>query len=167
MNQQGPSGRQGSPPGKSKIDRWVKIGFLLAAFTVIVIVSVKMRNPTIPGWRTDLEQAIKQARLENRKIVIFFMSKPPGATDRWIQDNILNKKNNRNAISEGNYLAVTTQLSPALDSELAKRYKITKLPTLLLLDPEGRELNRREKTVGEVEFRNGFLDCKVVHRPGR
>ena len=154
-------------PAKGKADRWVKIGFLLATLAVIVIYSMKTRNPTIPGWSTDLEQAAKQSREENRKLVIFFMSKPPGETDRRIQDGILNKSGNRKALQKGNYLAVTAQLSPSLDSNVAKRYQVTVLPTLLLLDGQGKELNRREKTIGEVDFRNGFLDCRNVHQPGR
>ena len=43
--------------------------------------------------------------------------------------------------------------------------KISSLPTFVLLSPEGKELNRREGFVGEVDFYKGFLDCSNVLKP--
>jgi hypothetical protein len=46
------------------------------------------------------------------------------------------------------------------DSETTAKYRITKLPTLLLLSPSGQELNRHDGPghVGEVPFRQEFLN---------
>ena len=50
-------------------------------------------------------------------------------------------------------------------SELADKYHIVRLPTILLLDTDGKELNRRTGFVGELDVRNGFLNLAVVEKP--
>ena len=58
-------------------------------------------------------------------------------------------------------------LTDGLSGDLAKRYKLTKLPTMVILDANGKELNRREGFIGEVEFRRGFLDLTKIEAPPR
>ena len=36
---------------------------------------------------------------------------------------------------------------------------------MMILAPDGKELNRREGKVGEVDFPHGFLDLTEVHEP--
>jgi hypothetical protein len=161
---------QGIPPApgprKSKgADRWVKLGFLVVAAGIVVFIWWSLRNPSMPGWDDDLDAALVQARDENRKVVVFFMSKPPGTIDRWNWDNILIKEGNQKALADGKFLRVKMQVSSDLQSEPAKRHKLKKLPTLILLGPDGKELNRREGKLGELDFRDGFLNCARVLPP--
>ena len=51
------------------------------------------------------------------------------------------------------------QVSP---EELAYRYDISVTPTLLLLDPEGRELTKRIVGLGTVEFFGLYLDDSIA-----
>ena len=64
---------------------------------------------------------------------------------------------NRKHIERSKFIKVLIQLKKT--DELARRYSIAKLPTFLLLDAEGKVLNRRVGLVGEVAFNKGFLDC--------
>ena len=52
-----------------------------------------------------------------------------------------------------------------LTDPTATTYRLRRLPTLMVLDAGGREKNRREGPVGEVDFRDGFLDLRAVRRP--
>jgi len=96
-------------------------------------------------------------------VLAFFMSEPPSATARWLADNTL--RMNRKAIAESRVVPVKVVLETSLDSETARRYEIRELPTLMVLSPSGKELNRRTGRVGEVEFRQGFLDLAVIKGP--
>jgi len=120
-------------------------------------------GPRLPGWGEDLDAALARAARENRRVLAFFMSEPPSATARWLADNTL--RMNRKAIAESRVVPVKVVLETSLDSETAKRYEIRELPTLMVLSPSGKELNRRTGRVGEVEFRQGFLDLAVIKGP--
>ena len=152
---------------RSKSDRWVKIGFVVVAAVVAFIVWRTVRQPKLPGW-IPLDEAVEKARKENRPIVVLFMNHPISDGDRW-NIEIIAKSANRKAIEEGNFIRAKAQLSTALDSETARRHRIKVLPTVLVLEPEGEELkerNRREGRLGEVDFRQGFLDLARVQKPG-
>jgi hypothetical protein len=160
---------QGTPPTvaprkSTGADRWVKLGFLVVASGIVFFIWRSLRNPSMPGWGDDLDAALVQARAEKRRIVVFFMNRPPGELDRWNRDSIIRKPGNQQALRNGNFIRVTIQLPSDLQSEPAKRYKLKKLPTLILLGPDGKELNRREGRLGELDFRSGFLDCAKVLR---
>ena len=117
-------------------------------------------------WPKGLPEKLQQAKQEDRRVLAFFVAHPPGQTTRQMVRTTLAKRKNRDAITEGNYIRVRQQLDESLDSELAQRYQITRLPTMLILAPDGTELNRREGFVGEVEFRTAFLTGDVVRKPG-
>lgn len=141
----------------------------LILFVCIIIIAVafvqylQRRGPRLEGWTDRLDAALNQGRRENRPLLVFFMGSVPGATARRLAGGTLEKSANREAIADGRFIKVKVMLSSA--SELAGRYKITELPTMVLLSPEGNELNRRSGFIGEVPFRRGFLDCKDVRKP--
>ncbi|MCJ7544903.1 MAG: hypothetical protein MUP47_10155, partial [Phycisphaerae bacterium] len=72
---------------------------------------------------------------------------------------------NAQAIKDGRFIAVMVKVRNLSRSNLASRYGIAKLPTLLVIGPDGAEKNRREGFIGEPEFRTGFLDCSQVVGP--
>jgi len=94
-------------------------------------------------------------------VLVFFASKQPSGDARRMSTTTLGK--NAKNIARGKFIKVLIQLKKT--DELAKRYKISTLPTFLVLDAEGKELNRRVGRVGEAPFTNGFLDCSEVEKP--
>jgi thioredoxin-related protein len=46
-----------------------------------------------------------------------------------------------------------------LKGGVARKYKLTTLPTIMILDSKGQELARKEGRVGEVEFMN-FMEAQ-------
>ena len=158
------STKQRKRPARSGPERWVKLGFLAAA--IILAVVVYSRGGTIlAGWREQLPSALEQARREGRKLLVVFMSDPPSQTLRRLAATTLAKQHNADAIREGKFIRVKVKLDSSLKSETAGRHKIRSLPTTLILDANGVELNRREGMIGEVPFRDGFLDCGDVVKP--
>jgi len=151
--------------GRPRRDRWVKVGFLAVAAAVVALVWWQQRKgPDWPGWEEDLDAALARAAAQNRRVLVFFMSSPPDDDTRRMEQTTLKKRENRQAIDNGRFIRVRLVLDTSLKGETASRYKVTTLPTLMILDARGTELNRRERFVGEIDFRKGFLDCTEVVR---
>jgi thioredoxin-related protein len=89
---------------------------------------------------------------------VFFVSSPPSTIARKMSTKTLRK----NAKHIKSAKIITLLIQGKKTDELFKRYKVTVLPTFLLLDSEGKVLNRRVRFVGEVPFNKGFLDCSDV-----
>jgi len=158
--------RAANPPGR-RPDRWVKVGFLLAAAVtaVLVYLYIQTGKTILKSWQTDLDAALRSAKQEDRRSLVLFLASPPGETARRLASTTLKKAHNRKAIADGKFVRVKVALDTALDSDTARRYRIRKLPSMLILDPNGVEINRREGMIGEVPFRQGFLDCSQVAKP--
>ena len=155
--------RQSSQAGRS--DRWVKIGFLIVAVVIGTVIYLYLQNDTLlKGWPEDLSAALADAKQTNRRVLVVFVSNPPNADAVRNADFALGKPQNKAAIQEGKFARVKVTVN-SLDSDMARRYKLTHLPTMLILDAKGGELNRREGVVGEVPFLHGFLDLTEVQEP--
>ncbi len=152
------------PSAKRRTDRRIKLGFLAVALVAAGVVFYLQLRPPKGIWSQGLPQGLQKARAENRRLLVLFTSSPPGETARRMEQTTLRKAHNRKAIRDGKFVCVRVTLDTALRSETARRYRIRKLPTMLILSPEGGELNRREGMIGEVPFRQGFLDCADVFR---
>lgn len=147
-----------SKTSKSSRDRWIKIGFVLILIAVaIAIYSFQRRDLRIEGWGNDLNAALAQAKAENRKVVAFFVSTPPSDTAKEIAQRRIPKPDNLQALKEGNFIPVIVTVDNRLESDVAKKYKLTTLPTLIVLLPDGTERNRNEGMIGEVDFRQQLL----------
>jgi hypothetical protein len=139
-----------------------KLIFLAIISVVVILVYMSQRSGAeLPDWPGDLSAGLAQAKQEERKVLVFFASSPPSTTARKMSTSTL--KMNNKYIKSRKLITVLIQVKKT--DELAKRYSIKKFPTFLLLDSEGKELNRRVGLVGEVPFRNEFLDCKKVVGP--
>lgn len=151
-------------PAAGRADRRVKLVFLLAAAAVAgaVYLYIQRGANILPDWGQDLDAALRQARQEDRRLVVMFLSDPPGELTRQLARTTLRKSENRRAIQDARVICVKVRLDTALTGELARRHRITQLPTTVLLSPAGEELNRRVLMIGEVDFRQGFLDCLRV-----
>ncbi len=149
--------------GSKTANRRTKIAFLvvLAVAAALVYVLVQRNTPGF-NWPEDLDKALEQARARQRNVLVFFTSSPKSAIARRLIQTTLHK--NAGAMAKERVIKVNVSLD-TVNSDLAARYKISSLPTFVLLSPEGKELNRREGFVGETDFHKGFLDCSKVVKP--
>ncbi len=156
MNQQ--DAQEESPPRKSNRERRVKIGFVVLLLVAVAgVIMIQRRGLEIEGWGKDLEAALQQGEAEDRPIVVFFVSSPPSNTAKTIQTHIL-RPANQQSLKDGKFIPVIVELSSSLDSDVARRYQVRGLPTLMVLTPGGKERNRSEGNIGEVPFRQEFLE---------
>jgi len=157
--------------GKRRPKRAADMRGKLVFFVVAVVLAgvvywyLQQGRAILRDWPDDLGKALHQARAEDRKVLAFFISSSPGETTSRMARTTLRKSHNQRAIATGGFLRVKVSLDPSLKSDTARRYRIAKLPTMLVLDADGKELNRREGMIGEVPFRSGFLDCTEVVEP--
>jgi hypothetical protein len=156
--------RQSSQAGRS--DRWVKIGFIVVAVVGAALTYglFQTKESFLPKWLTNLSAALADAKQKNHRVLVFFIGNPPNTEAVWMANNTLAKPQNQRAIQEGRFASVKVVVD-SLDSDLARRYKLTRLPTMMILAPDGKELNRREGVVGEVPFVHGFLDLTEIQGP--
>ena len=139
-----------------------KLIFLAVIAVAIILVYVSQRSGAeLPNWPGDLPAALAQARQEDRKVLVFFAGNPPSTNARRMSTMTLSK--NGRQIKRRKLITVLIQVKKI--DELVKRYSIKKFPTFLLLDAQGKELNRRIGFVGHGDFSIGFLDCSKVKGP--
>lgn len=155
-----PQAPAAKPPARRK-DKWVKWVFGLAVLGAIIAVWIIQRSGPVAfqNWRDNLPAAIDEASRDDRKVLVLFGSSPPGQDERKLGDAIA-KKQNAEAITQGGFIAVRV-----VDGELARKWKVQRMPTMLILQTKGNEvveLNRREGYIGEVAFRDEFLSLKVI-----
>ncbi|KKK96407.1 hypothetical protein LCGC14_2663070 [marine sediment metagenome] len=156
MNQQ--DTQQEPPVRKTGRDRWVKIGFVILLIVVaVVIFMLQRRGLAIKDWGKDLDAALRQAKAEDRPIVVFFVNRPPSDPAKTIRTRI-QKPGNQQALKDGKFIPVIVELSSSLDSDTARRYEVRELPTLMVLTSDGEERNRHEGNIGEVPFRQKLLE---------
>ena len=156
MNQQ--DTQQEPPARKTGRDRWVKIGFIvLLIVAAAVILMLQRRGLAIKDWGKDLDAALRQAKAEDRPVVVFFVNRPPSNTATTIRKHI-RQPANQQALKDGKFIPVIVELSSSLDSDIAKRYQVRELPTLMVLTSRGKERNRSVGNLGEVPFREQFLE---------
>jgi len=148
------SGKESNQP-RSSTDRWVKRGFIIAILIAATIIVIIQWQPPKLGWPTDLSAALSQAKQQNHKVLVFVCSSPPSAEDRWMVSKTLAKPANKKAIKNGNF--ITVQLVLDKSANWAKKYGVTRTPTMLIISPDGEHFYKQEGKIGEVDFRNKFL----------
>lgn len=152
-------------PQAGRSDRWVKIGFIIVAVVVGIWIYTNLQNDTLlKDWPENLNAALADANQTNRRVLVVFISNPPNDDAFKNAKYAFGKPQNQRAIQDGKFARVKVTVN-SLDSDLARRYKLTRLPTMMILDAKGNELNRREGVVGEVPFLHGFLDLTEVQEP--
>ena len=145
-------------PKKSKstpAERWVKRCFLLAILLAGIIVGyIQFRGPML-DWPDDLEAALAKAKAENRAVVVFVRSFPVSATGKRMVLTTLSKRHNKKTLEKGKFLLVEIRLNRSAD--WAKKYGVTKTPTMLLIAPDGEKFHKAEGMIGETDFSDVFL----------
>lgn len=145
--------------------KYIFLGIVLIAAAAIYLRQRSGPPALEENWPRTLDAALAQAEQTDRRVLVFFTSEPPSETTRRLVDTTLARPENRRAIQEGNFIRARAILDVSLDSPAAKKYRIRRLPTMMVLSPEGKELNRREGFIGEVPFRSGFLDLEEIQEP--
>ena len=153
------------PTQAGKSDRWVKVGFVIVAVVIGTMIYKYLQTETfMKGWPEDLNAALADAKQTNRRVLAVFVSNPPNEEAVQNAKIALGKPQNQQAIQKGGFARVKVVVN-SLDSDLARRHHLTRLPTIVVLAPDGKELNRREGVVGEVPFLHGFLDLTEIELP--
>jgi len=102
---------------------------------------------TPEGWSADLDKALADAKAENKSVLVEFTGSdwcPPCIAMR---KNVFSKKEFVQAASK-NFILVELDFPKAdkaladKNKPLAEKYKIEGFPTVILLDPEGKEFDR-------------------------
>ena len=153
MNQQASNDQ---PVGaKPRMDRGKLIFLVIIASAMIAVYLSQQSGAELPAWPGDLQAALKQAKQEDRRVLLFLAGNPPSQNARNMSTKTLRK--NTGKIESEKFITVLIQGKKT--DELFKRYNVLMLPTFLLLDAEGKVLNRRVGFVGEMPFKQGFLGC--------
>ena len=143
---------------KRRRDRGKLIFGNVAVVAVALVYILQLSGAELPDWPDDLPAALAQAKKEDRRVLVFFAGNPASENARNMSRKTLDK--NMKHIKRGKFLTVLLQVKKT--DAVAKKYSISALPTFLLLDGDGKELNRRTGFVGQAAFHGGFLDCTVV-----
>ncbi len=157
---------QGPPPAaaaagkrKSPVDRWVKLGFAVVFLGVVGVVTyLQLRGPML-GWPDDLTEALAQARRENRRVVVLVRSFPASNACKRMVQTTLAKAENKAALEEGKFILVEIRF--ARDADWAKRYEVSRTPTMLVIAPDGKRFHKQEGFIGETAFRDVFLKARL------
>lgn len=152
----------GKAPRRDRLVRWGFVGLILVV-VIVVFAMQQGRTLTIPGWGDDLAEALKQARQSGRRVVVLYVRTPPSDTAKSIRRHA-EQPANVEALQAGRFLPVVVTTAP--EATGARDYEITAFPTLLILAPDGTELLRHEGLIGEVPFRQAFLE-KAPPGPGK
>lgn len=152
---QSDSRREGQARKESSTDRWVKLGFLAVVVIVAAAIYIRGRAGTSPGqgWRSDLEAALAEAKKSDRPVLVLFRPEALDEDTNFVMgEKGLRQASVNRAVKGGNYLCVEVKLDAALTSTAAVKYKLTKLPTVIVLSPEGEVLQRESGRVGHADL---------------
>jgi hypothetical protein len=148
---------------ETKKDKNVKRLLLLAILIACAGVYMwQRRGLSIDGWGGDLNAALVTAKEKDQRVVVFFVANPPSRVAQRIASAVIAKPDNVAALSKSGFVPVVVEVDRNARDKLATKYKLKSkgLPTLMILDAEGKEITRREGTAGtnEVAFRADFLE---------
>lgn len=147
----------GESPSRSSRDKRIKWAFvgLIVVAVVVVVMMQQSKTLGIKGWSGDLSQTLQTARAEDRPVLALFVRKPPSQTAKTIARHAIQPANVE-AVEKGRFLPVVVTTDS--NQEPATTYGIEEFPTLLVLSPQGKEVLRHEGLIGEVPFRQEFLE---------
>lgn len=137
---------------------WGKYIFIVLIVVAGIAVWFSQRSgPTLGGWSQDLSAAQRQARQENRPILIFFHRAPMSATDRQEVNDVLTHGDTR-AVLEYEKI-VPVRLSVSDNPDVADQYGIEDTPAFVLLrDGEDPKVSQEYLSIQELAE---FLESSV------
>jgi len=132
---------------RSKYDRYVYAGFIIALIVGVVLIYLHQLDPANLGWGDEHEVVLKQGIEQNRPVILLFKTSPSCEDTKRLQKMIIKK--GMAALKKHNYLTSFVPVSVGLKDTLAVEYKIEKLPTILVFSPDGTEVAREEGYIGD------------------
>lgn len=146
-----------SAPRAHARSKGVKYGFIaLFVAAALGIYLLQLRGQEFPDWQEDLDAALRQARTQQRGVLVYFVHSTSSATVRTQWKIALSRERNKRAIENAKLIRVVAEI--ALNSEAARRFNIERLPTLTILSDHGTLCKRSQELIGQVEFRTRFLE---------
>ncbi len=120
----------------------------LAAFTVAgsALVSTAFAN-TLEGWGTDLDKALKDAKASKKSVLVEFTGSdwcPPCIKMRktvFSKKEFVTKASEKFILVELDFPNGDPKLAEK-NEPLAQKYSVEGFPTVILLDPDGKEFDR-------------------------
>ncbi len=138
------------PPKKRPMDRRVKIGFVVVVVVAVALVYYsQIRGTSLQGdWLDDFDEATATARAAApTRVAVLVTSFPVSDTDDRVV-KVLNKAKSQKELKD----FVCVRLRPAPKADWAKKYGVTKTPTLLLLSADGEKSWKHEGFISESEL---------------
>jgi len=120
----------------------------LASFSVgVAALSASAFAASLEGWSPDLQKALETAKKEHKSVLVEFTGSDWCPPCMQMRKNVFSKKE---FVSKASEKFVLVELDfpngdPALKEKnkpLAEKYKIEGFPTVILMDPEGKEFTR-------------------------
>jgi len=154
------SEQQDQPRRKSRVDWRVKVGFVVVLLAVSVLIYMRQTaEPKLPGWGTDLQAALRQAKEKNTKVLVLFTGSPMSHLDRRLVKESLNKSRVLKAMNHLGYPRV--HLSVRKHKDVAERYGVTSHPFLLLLDADDKVVKKHSGFLTDLAFCGDFLEVSL------
>jgi len=154
MTESEPNSTAASPPRAALDALWRRRESLFWALLVLIVVTIQWpmlkgwyykttgaAAPASPiAWRTDFDRALAEARSANKRVLVDFSADwcPPCVAmkhDVWPHPEVAS------AVIAG---VVPVLVDADRDTVLGARYEVSSIPTLLLLDADGRVVKRND-----------------------
>lgn len=127
--------------------KWALFGLLAGLSLVLIIYAVQPRVPQSfttdekdLKWYTEHDEAIKEASRTGKNVFMVFSASWCPACQKLESETLQNTEVQRRLAEDFIAVKIDVDTSPALSS----RYRIYGVPTVIILDPSGNEIGRRE-----------------------
>jgi len=129
----------------------------------------EIKHAGVVGWReaksqADMDGVLSDAKGQGRSVLILFAPTEADKATTELYETTLANQANRKAIENADLILVHVPVADVKNSELGKRHQIDKLPTMVLLAPDGSRRKRRTGAVPPKLFLLDFLGS--LARPG-
>lgn len=127
---------------------------LLALLLVVYAWTSRPKDPP-PGWGDDFATAIEAAGAGNKLVVIDFYQRGCGPCMHMEQDVLPDAK-----VTEALDGYVPIRLNALENREVSLRYRIAETPTFVVIDADGRMVDRASGTYTPTEFAAFLTDAR-------
>ncbi len=145
---------------KTGTSRRGKSLFLVAVvFVAAFLYWHQRREPHLPGWGSNFEEALAEAKAAQKpKVLIFFTTSPMGTLDRIMVKRVL-RSSTRRVLEKLGYPKV--HLTTSSRRDLVERYGVRSTPAYVLVDPAGKLLKKQTGVLTDINFCTDFLETSI------
>jgi hypothetical protein len=118
-------------------------------------------SPSEDGWLTDINEGLKLAQQENKKVILLFtlvFKNNHGMTKGYLASYYVEQPQFKEAVKDKYILVYYYQ--DTITPELRTKYNITRYwqMDMIILDPTGKELTREQKPGPDVNYLINFVN---------